>query len=101
MSGMMKDKKGREVKVGDKISRDGCPEWKPFTITSIEFNHVKVVDWKGGEGVVHQKSLRTVWTKVMGEEKPVFLPDDKCPCCGTEGEWIAGAMKCPKCWKIW
>ena len=25
---------------------------------------------------------------------------DICPCCGIQGEWVALAVKCPKCWKI-
>jgi hypothetical protein len=27
--------------------------------------------------------------------------DNVCSSCGNVGEWIAGALKCPNCWKVW
>jgi len=25
----------------------------------------------------------------------------RCPICGTAGQWIAMAIKCPSCWRVW
>jgi len=35
---------------------------------------------------------------------PYVVPKDEhnfCPNCGIEGQWVAMALKCPKCWKTW
>jgi len=40
--------------------------------------------------------------KTEGESIPSRQNSENiCPNCGTKGEWIACAMKCPKCWRVW
>lgn len=72
----------------------------------IEFNYSKNLSYVA----MNDDCIRYSPGKVDGDTRKrfYFTTDsksdnigDNCPSCGTTGEWIGLAMKCPKCWKTW
>ena len=43
----------------------------------------------------------SVWNKDRLGTSRDPIEKEICPACGGTGEWVAMAVKCPKCWKTW
>ncbi len=48
-----------------------------------------------------EEASRVVNQPLMRASPYITTPNNLCPACGVEGQWVNMAMKCPICWKTW
>jgi hypothetical protein len=100
------------IKLGTVIDhKDPNIEPKPsFPFTKIDDRHVYVLpdDTSGLENCTYYPYLvmeigGVLLERVGAGNVCTSSPASKdiCPDCRIAGEWIAGALKCPNCWKVW